>query len=155
MVHTRAHSSFDFAFNAEDATKDFLRQNQSIDFVLMITGVWTEGLNQRWLKGPVRRVKATLVKNKEFERVPESIQECLSRIEGFFPEPENTPSGARETIRHGFNPKEFRPLSGGWTVSDTEIKVSSNAVLGLLAGVITQAQFAESSVLARRQTTRL
>jgi hypothetical protein len=145
MVHTRAHSSFDFAFNAEDATKDFLRQNQSIDFVLLITSVWTEdGPYRRSLEGPVRRVKATLIKNKEFARVPESIQECLQCIEGFFPEPENTPSGARETIRHGFKPTEFRPLSGGWTVSDREIKVSASAVHGLLAGVISQAQFSQT-----------
>lgn len=151
MVHTRAHSSFDFAFNAEDATKDFLRQNQSIDFVLLITSIWTEDDGRRRsLGGPVRRVKATLMKNKEFARVPESIQKCLQRIEGFFPDSENTPSGARETIRHGFRPTEFRPLSGGWTVSDKEITVSANAVYGLLAGVISQAQFSETLGLGKR-----
>ena len=88
MVHTRAHSSFDFAFNAEDATKDFLRQNQSIDFVLLITGIWTED-GRRSMEKPVRRVKATLIKNNEFARVPSSIQKCLQEIDGFFPEPEN------------------------------------------------------------------
>lgn len=144
MVHTRSHSSFDFAFNAEDATRDFLRQNQSINFVLLITSVWTdEGPYGGSCEGPVRRVKATLINNKNFASVSESIQECLQRVEGLFPEPENTPSGARETIRHGFKPTEFRPLSGGWLVSDREIKVSANAVLGLLAGVITQAQFSQ------------
>jgi hypothetical protein len=150
MVHTRAHSDFDFAFNAQDATKDFLRQNQSIDFVLLITSVWTEDGYRRSLEGPVRRVKATLLKNKEFLRVPAAIQKYLEEIESVFPEPENTPSGARETIRHGFKPTEFRPLSGGWTVSNQEIKVSANAVYALLAGVISPAQFSETLGFGKR-----
>lgn len=42
MVHSRPHNSFDFNFNALDATKDFLRQNQSVDFVLLVSSVWIE-----------------------------------------------------------------------------------------------------------------
>jgi hypothetical protein len=48
MVHSPPHSSYDFNFNAVDATKDFLRQNQSIDFVILISSVPTdEGLSGR------------------------------------------------------------------------------------------------------------
>jgi hypothetical protein len=139
MVHSRPRSSFDFNFNAVDATKDFLRQNKSVDFVLLISSVWIEeGLHRALVGGPVRKVKVTVVQNKHFERVPERIRELLGRLESCFPEPENTASGARETIRHGYNPTQLRPLAGGWGMSDTEVKLSASAVLGLLAGTVTQ-----------------
>ena len=136
MVHTRPHSSFDFNFNAVDATKDFLRQNQSIDFVILISSVWTD--EGPWAEGPARKVKVIVIKNKPFELVPKRIRELLDRLESCFPEPENTASGARETIRHGYSPTQLRPLAGGWGMSDTEVKISESAVLGLLAGVVTQ-----------------
>ena len=139
MIHTRPHSSFDFNYNAADATKEFLRQNQSIDFVLLVTSVWTEdGLHRPWVDGPRRKVKVTLIPNKSFDQLPEQIKQSLSAVEAYFPEPENTPSGARETMRHGFNQKELRPLAGGWSMSDNEIKISESAVLGLLSGAVTQ-----------------
>lgn len=137
MVHSRPNSSFDFNFNALDATKDFLRQNQSIDFVLLVSSVWMED-GHRSPEGPTRRVKVTIVPNKNFARVPESIRALLAQLDSCFPEPENTPSGARETIRHGYNPKELRPLAGGWSVSYNEIRISASAVLGFLAGAVTQ-----------------
>jgi hypothetical protein len=139
MIHTGSHSSFDFNYNAVDATKEFLRQNQSIDFVLLVTSVWTEdGLHRPWVDGPRRKVKVTLIPNKSFVQLPEQVKQSLSGVEAYFPEPENTPSGARETIRHGFNQKELRPLAGGWAMSDNEIKISESAVLGLLSGAVTQ-----------------
>ena len=145
MIHTRAHSSFDFSFNAADATKDFLRQNQSIDLVLLVTSVWTDdGLRRPWVEGPVRKVRVTLIPNTNFDRLPEQIKRSLSSLEDFFPEPENTPTGGRETIRHGFNRKELRPLAGGWAMSDKEVKISASAVLGLLAEVVTPAKLFES-----------
>lgn len=138
MVHSRPHSSFDFNFNALDATKDFLRQNQSVDFVLLVSSVWIEEGYRIPVEGPTRKVKVTMVPNKNFALVPEKIKQLLGRLESCFPEPENTPSGARETIRHGYNPKELRPLAGGWAVSYNEIRASASAVLGLLAGAVTQ-----------------
>lgn len=138
MVHSRPHSSFDFNFNALDATKDFLRQNQSVDFVLLVSSVWIEEGYRVAVEGPTRKVKVTMVPNKNFALVPEKIKQLLGRLESCFPEPENTPSGARETIRHGYNPKQLRPLAGGWAVSYNEIRVSASAVLGLLAGAVTQ-----------------
>jgi len=141
MVRTRAHGSFDFNFNAADATKEFLRQNQSIDFVLLVTTAWTDdGLQRPWVKGPVRKVKVTLIPNTNFDRLPEQIKRSLSRLEDFFPEPENIPTGARETIRHGYDPKELRPLAGGWAMSDHEIRISASAVLGLFAEAVTPAE---------------
>jgi hypothetical protein len=144
MIHTRAHSSFDFDFNAEDATKEFLRQNQSIDFVLLVTSVWTQkGRHQIPGIGPVRRVKVTLVPNRGFDRLSEEIKQSLRQVEVFFPEPENTPTGARETIRHRFDPKGLRPLVGGWGMSDSEIRISEGAFLGLLSGKVTHEELSK------------
>jgi hypothetical protein len=36
MVHSKSHGAFEFNFNAVDAAKDFLRQNQSVNFVVMV-----------------------------------------------------------------------------------------------------------------------
>jgi hypothetical protein len=145
MVQTRAHSIFDFSLNAADATKEFLRQNQSVDFVLLVTSIWTDdGLHRPWVNGPARKVKVTLVPNRNFDRIPERIKESLGHFEDFFPEPENIPTGARETIRHGYNRKQLRPLAGGWAMSNNEIKISASAVLGLLAEVVTPAELFKS-----------
>jgi len=138
MVNSPPHSSFDFNFNAVDATKDFLRQNQSVDFVILISSVPTEEGLQAWAGLPARKVDVTVIVNNHFERVPKRIRELLERLESCFPEPDNTASGARETIRHGYNPTQLRPLAGGWGMSATEVKLSASAVLGLLAGVVTQ-----------------
>lgn len=106
---------------------------------VVFSSVWTEeGVHRAWVGGAVRKVKVTVVQNKHFERVPKRIRELLGRVESCFPEPENTASGARETIRHGYNPTQLRPLAGGWGMSDTEVKLSASAVLGLLAGAVTQ-----------------
>jgi hypothetical protein len=145
MIYTRPHSSFDFNFNAGDATREFLRQNQSIDFVLLVTSLWTQkGRHQIPGNGPVRKVTVTVVPNRSFDCVPQEIRQALQRVETFFPEPENTPTGARETIRHGFDPKGFRPLAGGWSMSDNEVKISEGAVLGLLSGEVTHGELTKA-----------
>lgn len=56
--------------------------------------------------------------------------------------PTNTSVGARETLRYGYDSKEFRPLAGGLQeVSHNRIKLSANLLFGLLAGSITQEEF--------------
>lgn len=144
-VHTRSHSGFDFIQQAADPTKEFLRQNQSIDFVLLVTSVGTDAGRYALSDSPyVRKVKVTIFANKDFQRLPPQIRGSLHQLESFFPEPANTPAGARETIRRGFNPKQLRPLRGGWAVSDKEIKISASAVLGLLAEAVTPAELFKS-----------
>lgn len=144
MVHSKPHGAFEFNFNAVDATKDFLRQNQSIDFVLMLSSVLTNSGRYGPTKPPFRKVQVTVIPNKRFDRLPDGIKETLTRLEQYFPEPENTPDGARETIRHGYDPKDLRPLAGGWEVSDKKIKVSASAVFALLAGAVKQDELFES-----------
>lgn len=146
MIHGQPHGAFEFDYNAVDAAKDFLRQNQSIDFVLLITSVWiNKGRYGSARPGePVRKVEVSIIKNKNFDSLPAGLKESLEKLEGQLPEPVNTPSGARETIRHGFDPKALRPLAGGIGGSHNEIRISASAVLALLAGRITQEELFKS-----------
>ena len=89
-------------------------------------------------KAPFRKVQVTLIPNKSFNGLPDSIKQIVATLEQMFPEPENTADGARETIRNKFDRKELRPFAGGWEVSSNEVKISAAAVLALLAGVVTQ-----------------
>jgi len=124
---------------------EFLRQNQSIDFILYFSSVWTDADKFQPYGGrlPVRKIQAKLFTNKNFNCLPVSIKNSLAKIEKCFPEPQNTAEGARETIRRQYDPKKFRHM-GGYRVNSNEIKISANAVLGLLAGVITQEEFCKS-----------
>jgi hypothetical protein len=144
MVHRQPHGAFEFNFNAVDAAKDFLRQNQSVDFVLMLSSVWAQKGRYPPIKPPFLRVQATVIPNKCFEHLPEAIKQTLTKLDRCFPEPDNNSSGARETIRRKYDPKQFRPFSGGWEVSDKKIKISASAVLGLLAGVVNQDELFDS-----------
>lgn len=146
MVHSQPHGAFEFNYNAVDAAKDFLRQNQSIDFVLMISSVWIDKGRYSFTRPgeAVRKVQVTVIRNKNFDSLPASLRESLEKLEQYFPEPVNTPSGARETIRHGYDPKALRPLAGGIGWSHNEIRIRASAVLALLAGRITQEELFKS-----------
>lgn len=146
MIHSQPHGAFEFNYNAVDATKDFLRQNQSIDFVLLVTSIWiNKGVHSFARPGePVRKVEITIIANRNFDSFPTSLKESLEKVEQHFPEPVNTPSGARETIRHGFDAKALRPLAGGIGWSHNEISISASAVLALLAGRVTQEELFKS-----------
>lgn len=145
MVHGQPHGAFEFDFNAVDATKDFLRQNQSIDFVVILSSVWTdEGRDEPWTEKPARKIQTTVVGNKNFDNLDAVLKECLDNLAQHFPEPINTANGARETIRHGFDPKALRPLAGGIRWKHNEISVSASAVLSLLAGKISQEELFKS-----------
>ena len=120
MVHSEPHGPFEFNFNAVDATKDFLRQNQSVDFVLMLSSVWMQRGRFPTIKPPFRRIQLTVIANRSFNSFPVALKQMLTELEHRFPEPENTPYGARETIRRKYDPKRLRPLGGGWEMSDKE-----------------------------------
>lgn len=139
MIHSQPHGSFEFNFNAVDAARDFLRQNQSIDFVIMISSIWTDdGIHRPWAGKPARKIQVSIIRNNNFGSLPASLKESLEALEQHFPEPINTASGAREAIRHGYDPKALRPLGGGIGWRHNEISISASAVLALLAGRITQ-----------------
>lgn len=149
MVNRQQHGAFNF--NAADATQDFLRQNQSIDFVIILSSIWNdESRFNAWDELPARKIQVTIVGNRSFDNLPASLKECFDDLEQHFPEPTNTASGARETIRYSFDfskpTKKHRGASffGGATMSENEIKLSSRTVLDLLAGKITYEDFPET-----------
>lgn len=143
MLNAQPNSGFGMNYGAPDAIKEFLRRNRSVAFVLTISSVWTQdGLHMPWAEGSARKIKVSVFGNEGYGNLPESVRASLEGLERHFPEPVNIASGARETIRHGYDPTKFRPLAGGLReVSNDQIKVSANAVFGLLAGTVTQEEF--------------
>jgi hypothetical protein len=145
MVHSQPHGAFEFNYNAIDAAKDFLRQNQSVDFVLIVSSVWINKGRYGPMPGErARKVQVEIVGNRSFGNVPARLIDSFDALEQHFPEPINTASGARETIRHDYDPKALRPLAGGIGWRHNEISISASAVLALLAGQITQEELFKS-----------
>jgi hypothetical protein len=142
MFSNTPHSGWQKFYTAEEAAWDFLRQYSSIDFVMLLSAEWTKKRTS-FDEGSWRHIETSLLLSDFNERViPGPILEALINLKSQFPEPENTSSGARETIRNGFDPTEFQPLTGGM-VDGKHISVSANGVLALLAGYITPEQFWE------------
>src|SRR5438046_1676008 len=83
----------------------------SRNLILVLTSVWTRNWRHGPTKPPYRRVKATLIPNAHFVALPETIKQSVGAVADYFPEPENTADGARQTIRNKFDRKEPRPLA--------------------------------------------
>lgn len=146
MFHAKASGKDCPYYNAADVIKEFLRQNQSIDFVLAILIEFTNrGKLRINTMRPMRKVKVELFPNKKFGALSERLKISLTEIEKYFPEPFNTPDGEQETIREGFRPKEKRPLLKFLSVSDSEIRIWANNIFTLLEGKITLDKFFELS----------
>jgi hypothetical protein len=143
MFAARQYGSFEFFYSATDAIKDFFRQNKSVDFVLLVSSVWTEKSNP-FEAGQTRRIQVQVFGNEAYGNLPLSIRESLENVNKNFPEPCNTAGGARDTIKLGYDPKALRPLASGLRVSSTEVSVFSSTVIALLAGIITQDEFEKS-----------
>lgn len=146
MFHAKASGKYRPYFNAAEVIKEFLRQTRSIDFVLAISVIFTNrGRIKINAERPMRKVKVELFPNRSFGTLSDKLRNRLSEIEGYFPEPFNTPGGERETIRRGFRPKKARPLLDRLSVSDSEIRLWANNLFALLEGAITQDKFFELS----------
>lgn len=146
MFHAKPSGEYRPYYNAAEVINEFLRQNQTIDFVLAVSVIFT---NKRIInaKRPFRKVKLELFTNKSFVSLSDKLKHITTEIEQFFPEPFNTPEGARETIRHRFRPLKARPLLKFLSVSDSEIRLWANNLFALLEGAVTQDQFFELSKL--------
>lgn len=144
MFHTRPSEKFHPYYNAREVAGEFLRQNRSINFVLLLSIIDAKNGFLFKTKPPYRKVQAELITDKSFTNLPTGLGEALAEIERQFPEPCNSAAGARETIRHGYDPIKIRTLMGKIVMSNQQIKVSSNDILALLAGVITQEELFKS-----------
>jgi hypothetical protein len=139
MFFAQPHGSFEFGHNVVDAVRDFLRQNQSIQFVLIISSIWKKSGQHGPLPGEHPwKIQVMIVPNKDFGQLSSQIKKSLEDLEDCFPEPINTASGAMETIRNRIKQRVFRPLAGGIEVSNDRISISASGVLGVLAGRITE-----------------
>lgn len=146
MFNARASGKYHPYFNAAEAINEFLRQYQSIDFVVMISVISANrGLARSNAKRPLRRVKVEIFPNKSFGTLSNKLKNSLSELVEYFPEPFNTPGGGRETIRQGFRPKKPQPFRECLCVSDSEIRLCANNLFALLEGAVTQDRFFELS----------
>lgn len=141
MMNAEPKSGYTFSYNASDVVKEFLRQNQSITFVLTASSLWVERWSSSFREDKPRIVKTILYKNESFQLMAKELQETLSAFGKSFPYPDNTSEGARLTIMGKHDSKKFIPFYRGLQVSSHEIKISARVVLGLLAGSIDQQQF--------------
>lgn len=146
MFHAKPSGEYHPYYNTAEVINEFLSKNQKIDFVLAVSVIST---NKRMInaKRPMRKVKLELFPNKSLGPLSDKLNQIMIQIEQFFPEPFNSPEGARETIRHGFRPKKARPLLKFISVSDSEIRLWANNLFALLEGAVTQDQFFELSKL--------
>ena len=129
-------------YHAEDIVRWYLGRNHSIDFVLILRADWLK--RKAFDPGPARYVSVTICGNRNYDGLPESIRNAIYDLMSHFPEPHNTATGARKSIRNRFDPKTFRATSGGLRMTGNSISVSSNSILALMAGHITHAEFMES-----------
>lgn len=129
-------------FNAEEIIKEFLRQNESIDFIVAISIKSTHsGSMLRKRERPFRKVTVEIYPGKNFGALTDELRNSLSELEGYFPEPFILPDNERDNIRRRVNPKNKRPLLKSISVSDTEIRLLANNLFSLLEGAITQEKF--------------
>jgi hypothetical protein len=128
----------DFVYNAGDIAKDFLRQNESIAFVLLVSSIWNETYRWPAREGWSHRIQVKLLCNSSFHLLPPAIRSNLLEVEKHFPPPINIASGARENIRHRFNSKRASAnnITGVCEMGATRIKVSTRDVLRVLAGEV-------------------
>lgn len=107
IFHAKDSGKYHPYFNAAEIITEFLRQNQSIAFVIVISVSCTKrALNRINAKGPIRNVKVGIFPNENSDAQFQNLLGSLSTIETLFPEPCNTPDGARETLRQGLRPKK-------------------------------------------------
>ena len=140
LLSQRGRGLDDTNFSAADVAADFLRQNGSIDYVLLLT-VLQQG--QHWDRN--FRLSATLVVQEGRDetrggprvQVNELIRALVERILRQLPKPTLMPANARSRcLIPGPGPDHI----GGYELSNT-IKISSRALHRLLAGEISSEEF--------------
>ena len=135
--------------------RDFLRQNRSIAFVAVI---WVELPRRGVFEAPQKlRLCFKLIQNK-FARYPldEKVAKLLQEIPAFLPAPVNTATGGvrrTEAGKYGIGKTHY----GGSTVrfgsKSTSVRLSSRAVLDLLAGTTDPLRFSEDHWPERSATS--
>ena len=133
------------AYSKQEIVGDFLRQNTSIAFVAMI---WVEQPRRGVFDPPQSlRLHFRLFQNPT-TRFPlnDEMDRLLHRIPGFLPVPATTALAALRGIaakRYGVGKSHYGRSEVGIERGSRVIRISSRALLGLLAGQTTPSRFSE------------
>lgn len=130
-------------FSAREVTADFLRQNTTIDAVLLVR---LDQHDNRYSGRPTFQLQLQLETARQ-PRSPEvasglsALAAALPRIAARFPPPlQSADNAARACLHAGAGHDHL----GGYTLTEHTISISSRAVLRLLAGAISVEDFREA-----------
>ncbi len=136
LLNSSGYAGLDYGAN--DIIWNFLRQNSSINFVL----TFVVDRAQSWLSSMgIPYIKIELFRNyPTFESVGDRILCCLDELSQVLPRPINDVTNA---INHLKSSRRKEGLSnyGGFEMTEKTAKISSRALLELLAGKVTQEKF--------------
>lgn len=133
-------------YTSLQVARDFLRQRQSIDFVLLISVLEKRSmLSPMDVKRTMRIELVTAPKGSRSNRVTEAtvaaVEVLVARLRTGFPAPQRTPLNAA-VLCQDRGPGADR--IGAFTMSGDRVKISARAVHRLLAGDISDAEFHEA-----------
>lgn len=122
------------SYGLGDVIRYFLRSHPYIGFVLIFT------IDHQIDYRPPNTVKSILYRDESFSAVGNEILKSLDILNEAFPLPERDGLNAVYLLK-GSRPHEGDSFYGKFNVSDNKIRISSRAVLELLAGRVTQENF--------------
>lgn len=142
LLHQSSSMYAPGTFDSRQVALDFLRQNSTVDFVLLVTVVEQ---NIGFGVGHTYQTKFDLVvapKDARSERATDTViarvEALLNRVVARIPRPIRTSYNALSRCRM---PGPGPDMIGGYRVAGNRISISSRALQRLLAGVITQDEF--------------
>jgi len=121
-------------FSLKEVVGDFLRQNTSVGFVLLVRICPQRPFSPSAL---AIQIESELHRGARWPEMEPDISACLAQMEGLFPRPHKTAVNARLHLdwhrRVGLW-NEGDSLFGGLKVSDNKVSISARTILELLEG---------------------
>ncbi|QIR75023.1 hypothetical protein FA592_01825 [Sulfurospirillum diekertiae] len=124
-------------FSQSDIIQEIFRNNTTLSFVIVLS--LEEKRNLFDLKS-TKFLKGEFYSNSKAKfKVTQTFCDELKKIENFFPIPETTPVNARSNLQH----QKQKGLSyyGGFSMKNSELKISSRMVTELFAGILSFEKF--------------
>jgi hypothetical protein len=130
-----------YSYSTGDIVQEFLRRYSTVDFVVTIA---TQGLDSSTVK---QRMKGT-IHVREIEPWHAELEPVFSKLSERLPQVTQSPENARRERKFYRGRETLRPHLGGLTLSSKnqrpEIRMSTRTLLDLLAGKLSQKQFADA-----------
>jgi hypothetical protein len=137
---------YTFQTPLESIIDEFLRQNTSVGAVIVLSS------ERSWLASHhfKRQRDESFVSvrsyiNSSLKPIEASVIELTKRLEAAFAIPEHTAMNARTIARKELVDRSFRPLTGGTSMSENKITLSTDTVLALLAGEVTFEEYSQAN----------